>query len=153
MLKYIENTLTSVYFGPQGFQLFKTENEQKTSQDKFTGDKSWNKNWFVVGVDTELGDPYFINKNSEDAFVYTAIFDGNSWSLITVAYSIQSFIECLTFIQKVSSQTSEVYVPDKSTVTDGIILNGLEAKLIKTSQCNEFWQQFFVCYKDWLEEE
>lgn len=153
MLKYIENSsLTSVYFGPQGFQLFKAEGDQKASQSNFTCEQSWNKDWFVVGIDTELGDPYLIKQSSDDAHVYTAIFDGSSWSLVPVAYTIQSFLECLTLIQSLSSQKSEVFVPDKSTITDSAILNDLEEQLIKRSQCQEFWQQFFVCYKDWLEE-
>ena len=154
MLKYVEDSLlTSVFFGPQGFQLFKAEDEQKAAQVKFSCEDSWNKDWFVVGIDTELGDPYLIKQNNEDAHVYTAVFDGVSWSLVPVSHTIHSFIECLTRLQHLGSQKSELFVPDETTISDSVLLNDLEEQLIKTSQCEEFWQQFFVCYKDWLVEE
>ncbi len=153
MLKYIQKSLlTTVYFGPQGFQLFSAEDEQKSIQDKFSAEPGWNDDWFVIGVDTELGDPYLIVKNSDDADVYTAIFEGESWSLILVAVSIDAFIKCLTLLKKSNVQTAEVYVPDATTLTDEELLKYLEEELIETSKCKEFWQQFFVCYIDWLEE-
>jgi len=154
VLKYIENSaLTSVFFGPQGFQLFKTEEEQQALQNKYNQDPLWDTNWFVIGLDTELGDPYLIKKSSNDAFVYTGIYDGNTWSLVPVAHTVQSFLECLALIQHISTQQSAVFVPEASTVTDVTLLNNLEDQLINTSHCKEFWQQFFIGYFDWLEEE
>lgn len=154
MFKYVENSLlTSVFFGPQGFQLLKSESEQKATQIKFSCEGSWNKDWFIIGIDTELGDPYLIKQSSDKAFVYTAVFDGSTWDLVCVAHTMRSFMECLTLIQDISSQKSEVFVPDEFTVSDRTILNKLEEQLIKTSECEEFWQQFFVCYFDWLEDE
>ncbi|WP_426357450.1 hypothetical protein ACPUVO_13415 [Pseudocolwellia sp. HL-MZ19] len=153
MLKYIQKSLlTTVYFGPQGFQLFSLEDEQKATQDKFSLEPGWNEDWFVIGVDTELGDPYLMIQNSDDAHVYTAIFEGESWSLVPVAVSIDAFIKCLMLLKKSTAQIAEVYVPDATTLADEELLKYLEENLIEASQCEEFWEQFFVCYIDWLEE-
>lgn len=153
MLGYIQkSSLTHTYFGPQGFQLFSSEEEQRAVQRKFTDDPSWNNAWFIVGMDTELGDPYLINKSSDDAVVYTGVFNGNTWELVPVAETIYSFIECLTLLRTVSAQTSEIFVPDDSTLTDKDILKDLEQQLIEISKCEAFWQQFMVCYMDWLTE-
>jgi hypothetical protein len=154
VLEYIQkNLLSTVYMGPQGFQMFNSEVEQKKVQLKFSSEHGWHNDWFVVGVDTELGDPYFMIKSSNDAFIYTGVFDGEKWELIPVAESTHAFVECLTAIRKANNQKVEVFVPDDSTLIDRDILQGLEELLIDTSKCEEFWQQFFVCYIDWLEEE
>lgn len=153
MLKYIQKSLlTTAYFGPQGFQLFSNEDEQNIIQDKFAAEPAWNNDWFVIGVDTELGDPYIIVKNSDSAVVYTAVFEGDEWALIEVAVTIDAFIKCLTLIKDSNVQTEGLYVPDDSTLTDRELLKYLEEQLIATSECKEFWKQFFVCYIDWLEE-
>ena len=153
MFKYIQKSLlTNVYFGPQGFQLFSSESEQQDVQQTFSNDSTWNSNWFVVGVDTELGDPYLIIKSSDDAYVYTGVFDGNNWRLIPVAETFSAFVDCLGIIKKASLQEAEVYVPDDKTLSDNELISDLEQHLIEKSQCKEFWQQFIVCYKDWLKE-
>ena len=161
MFTYIKNSeLNSegtVYFGPQGFTLFSSQAEQEKNHNKFTTDKSWNENWLVVGIDTELGDPYLVTyKNSEnnkltDPSVYTAIFDDNGWSLVRVAKTIEAFVDCLNLINQLTKQTTEIYVPDNSTITDKALLKITEQKLIDISECDVFWQQFFTCYIDWLE--
>jgi len=151
------NSQSTVYFGPQGFTLFSSQTEQEKNQSKFTADKSWNKNWLVVGIDTELGDPYLVTyKNNEsnklsDPAVYTAIFDDNAWSLVPVAKTIEAFVDCLNLINRLTKQTTEIYVPDHSTITDKKLLKITEQQLIDISECDVFWQQFFTCYIDWLE--
>jgi hypothetical protein len=153
LLKYIQkNLLTTVYFGPQGFQLFSSEEEQEKYQRQFSKQKGWNTDWFVIGVDTELGDPYLMIKNSDVAIVYTAIFEGDKWSLLPVSETIDAFIKCLTLLKNANVQTAEVYVPDESTLTDIELISYLERQLISTSHCAEYWKYFFVCYLDWLEE-
>lgn len=155
MLKYIQKSLlTTVYFGPQGFQLFSAEEEQEEYQCQFSEQPGWNNNWFVIGVDTELGDPYLMISNSDDAVVYTAILEGDKWNLLPVAETIDAFIQCLTLLKNANTHTqaAEVYVPDESTLTDIELLAYLERQLIATSNSAEYWKYFFVCYLDWLEE-
>lgn len=154
MLNHIEQTLLpTVYFGPQGFLLLKTEEEQVAYQQQFSDQLGWPEHWFVIGIDTELGDPYLISTEGDSDTVSTAIFDGEQWSLIPVAVSIQAFIDCLTLLNNATEQTAEVIVPDDTTITDREVLKALEGQLNSTSQEPEFWQQFIACYIDWLEEE
>ncbi|MFT5757591.1 MAG: hypothetical protein ACI9LM_002327 [Alteromonadaceae bacterium] len=150
-----------VYFGPQGFLFTSSEEELEKAQTGFAihpdgtnvvgenkGD--WQKNWQVIALDTELGDPYFIDLNDDNSPVYTAIqFDG-VWEENPVASSLADFISCLTLFIKANNQASPIFVPDENTVVDKIVLAQLQSQLIEISRCKDFWEQFFECYVDWL---
>lgn len=154
MLTTIEPSLLKpIYFGPQGFKLFSTKEEQGEYQTQFSNEFGWNANWFVIGLDTELGDPYLIDNNSDSNQVHTAIFDGDKWCLISVADTVEAFMQCLSLLKNATKQTVEVYVPDENTLSDKAALNQLKDQLIAVSNDPEFWQQFMSCYIDWLEEE
>ena len=151
-----EPSLIEVYFGPQGFKFFADQLEQESVQVQFSstvnemGNNTWNENWLVVGVDTELGDPYIVVEESDDTSVYTAIFTGEIWELIPVALSFERFLICISMLQELAKQDEPAFVPNDSTITDLNQLRALEVSLSSSSECAEFWQQFINAYIDWL---
>jgi hypothetical protein len=153
-----------VYFGPQGFLFASNEEDLEKAQTGFaihpdgtnmvgTNPGDWQKNWQVIALDTELGDPYFIDLNDANSPVYTAIQIDGAWEENPVACSLDAFINCLTLFINANNQASPTFVPDDKTVLDKIVLSQLENQLIERSNCKDFWEQFFECYMDWLNEE
>lgn len=149
-------TTNEIYFGPQGFQLIVSAEDRALVTKEFierSEQPSWNKNWEVIALDTELGDPYIVDAKLINSAVYTAIFTGEEWELILVADSIDSFTQCITELQRVHSQTEPQFVPDEFSFQNNQQFKTLTDELIKLSSCQEFWQNFADCYIDWLEEE
>jgi len=153
-----------VYFGPQGFLFTSSEEELEQAQVGFaihpdgtnlvgSNQGEWQESWQVFALDTELGDPYFIDINDVNSPVYTAIQIDGFWETNTVALTLEGFINCLTIFVKTNNQASPIFVPDENTIVDKIVLSQLEKQLIDTSSCKDFWEQFFECYFDWLNEE
>ena len=153
-----------VYFGPQGFLLTSSEEELEKAQIGFAihpdgtnvvgnNQGDWQGNWQVIALDTELGDPYFIDLNDDNSPVYTAIQIDGAWETNPVAQSLERFISCLILFIKANDQASPIFVPDEHTVIDKIVLSQLENQLIEASSCKDFWEQFFECYFDWLNDE
>jgi len=154
----------AVYFGPQGFVLASSENELETYQQGFgvhsdgtilssnkAGD--WQQSWLVFAIDTELGDPYFVDRNDQQLPVYTAIQIEGLWQSELVASSLNGFMECLALLFKYGNQQNALFVPDETTLADKIVLGRLSDSLIKTSGCTDFWVLFFECYFDWLQDD
>ena len=94
-----------VYFGPQGFIVFSSEDELKQGQTGFGIDDKgasllgsnvgdWQINWVVIGSDTELGDPYFVDISEPNLSVYTAVHVNDAWEselvVAAIRYSIES---------------------------------------------------------------
>jgi len=153
-----------VYFGPQGFLFTSNEEELEKAQVGFSihpdgsnligrNQGEWQESWQVIALDTELGDPYFIDLNNENSPVYTAIQIDGFWETNTVANSLENFINCLALFIKANNQSNPIFVPDENTIIDKIFLSQLENQLVGTSNCKDFWEQFFECYFDWLNEE
>jgi len=153
-----------VYFGPQGFLFTSDEEELEKAQTGFAihpdgtnmvgnNQGDWQKNWQVIALDTELGDPYFIDLDDDNSPVYTALQIDGVWEENPVASSLERFIKCLILFIKANNQASPIFVPDENTIADKIVLSQLESQLIELSSCKDFWEQFFECYFDWLNEE
>jgi len=154
----------AVYFGPQGFVLASSEKELTTYQQGFSilpdgtslsgnnaGD--WQNSWLIFAIDTELGDPYFVDTSDDQLPVYTAMQVEGLWQTEPVASSLAGFLECLALLFKYGSQENALFVPDETTIVDKMALAHLSDKLVKTSGCAEFWSLFFECYFDWLEDD
>lgn len=153
-----------VYFGPQGFVLASSENELTTYQQGFSvlpdGTKlsgnnagDWQDSWLVIAIDTELGDPYFVDTSDGKLPVYTALQVDGLWQPEPVASSLKGFLECLALLSTYGHQDSALFVPDKTTIIDKVVLAQLSDKLFKASGCVGFWTLFFECYFDWLEDD
>jgi len=154
----------AVYFGPQGFVLASTEDELATYQQGFAvhpdgtilsgvnaGD--WQRSWQVIAIDTELGDPYFVDTSNKLLPVYTAVQANGLWQAEPIASSLDGFLECLALLYKYGKQENALFVPDETTIADKIILKQLNDSLVKTSGFTDFWTLFFECYLDWLEDD
>ena len=154
----------TTYFGPQGFALPNSDDELKQFQQGFSihpdgtsltgvnaGD--WQKNWLVIAIDTELGDPYFVDTSLEQLPVFTAMHGEGGWQIDAVASSLNSFLACLKLLIKHGRQTAAQFVPDETSITNPNILTQLQSELIQASGCKDFWSLFFDCYFDWLEED
>jgi hypothetical protein len=159
-----EVSKNEVYFGPQGFVVFSSENELKQGQVGFSIDEhdatlagssegEWKIEWIVIASDTELGDPYFVDINDPSLAVYTAVQGESSWEIEKVAMSLDAFFQCLALLSDLSAQESPQFVPDHTSFTDSTQLQELKNQLIMISSCDEFWTMFMACYLDWLTED
>lgn len=158
----------SVFFGPQGFnnvtsqaQLHKaqlgfgiSELGQETAQQGTTIEAGqWQASWQVVGRDTELGDPYFVDTQHGDLPVYTGFLADKGWEVEQVATTLPSYVRCMQLLLTHGGQTQAHFFPDHSSITDEATLAQLEQELIELSGCQHFWQLFMQCYRDWLVED
>lgn len=154
----------TTYFGPQGFALPLSEDELQQFQLGFsvhpdghqlTGTEpgDWQPSWQVIAMDTELGDPYFIDNTAPNLPVYTAIHLESGWAVEAVAASLSSFLDCLNELAALSDQDEPQVIPTATTITHHEKLEQLQLTLIERSGCSQFWTLFMECYLDWLEEE
>jgi len=142
----------NVFFGPQGFSFPSSLPELEELHQTYANDRTWNSSWQVFSQDTELGDPYFVDTTNESLPVYTAMHGEGSWGIELVSSSLESFINCVKTLNELSCQEYAQIIPVDSTLTNHQQLKDLERKLILNSGAEEFWQVFFECYMDWLEE-
>jgi hypothetical protein len=160
-----------VFFGPQGFNVVARMAEFNKAQVGYSIDKNgvslvnsdsdnesksgnWQSSWIVIAKDTELGDPYFVDITDENLAVYTALAEKeNQWQLTLVSSTLDGFSKCLTAIHQQCEQKSAMYVPDESCIFDLEILETFGKQLVEFAQTNDFWQNFFVGYVDWLRDE
>ncbi|EOP90918.1 hypothetical protein [Bacillus cereus] len=49
--------------------------------------------WIVIGIDSYLGDPIFVDSNDENCPVYTAMHGEGEWELECIAERIEDIIE------------------------------------------------------------
>jgi hypothetical protein len=154
-----------VFFGPQGFKVVGKTAELNKSQIGYSVDKggktlvdsaigNWQGSWLVIAQDTELGDPYFVDLNDENLAVYTALAqEENQWEPTLVASTLTGFSQCLTIIHQQCQQKSAMYIPDESCIFDLEVLETFGKKIVDVAETNDFWQNFFVGYVDWLRDE
>lgn len=159
-----QSGLKSVYFGPQGFALPMSQQELEEIQLGFSVDSDgnslvsdtpgqWQPQWRVIALDTEMGDPYFVDVESPDLAVFTAFFTGQHWEVNSVSQSFRDFLRCLQHIAQTAPQSQVMFVPDSTNLGDDTALTALEQELGTMSVHPSFWQEFFVCYRDWLRED
>lgn len=54
----------------------------------------WKEGWIVIGIDSYLGDPIFVDSNDENCPVYTTAMHGEGeWELECIAERIEDIIE------------------------------------------------------------
>ena len=152
------------YFGPQGFALAESVDALLQSQVGYSIDPlgapitgeaegDWRNEWVVIGKDTELGDPYFLDISQQALPVYTAFPTESGWEIEAVAKSLNSFLGCLSQLKNTGRQTQAIFVPDVQSITSSEALTELKATLITCSECPAFWTKFMDSYIDWLEDE
>jgi hypothetical protein len=162
-----------VFFGPQGFNVVARMAEFNKAQVGYSMDKNgaslvhsdtgnesksksgnWQSSWVVIAKDTELGDPYYVDVTDENLAVYTALAEEeNQWQSTLVSTTLEGFSKCLTAIHQQCEQKSAMYIPDESCIFDLEVLETFGMQLVELAQTNDFWQNFFVGYVDWLRDE
>jgi hypothetical protein len=63
---------------------------------------SWKSDWLVIGNETGLGDPIFIDTSIPDLPVLTAMHGEGSWEPTTIAVSLEHFAVALRTFQEIS---------------------------------------------------
>ncbi|GLV63496.1 hypothetical protein Bmyc01_21660 [Bacillus mycoides] len=53
----------------------------------------WKEGWIVIGIDSYLGDPIFVDSNDENYPVYTAMHGEGEWEKECIAERIEDVIE------------------------------------------------------------
>jgi hypothetical protein len=107
-----------------------------------TDEGCWQSNWIVIGLDTGLGDPIFIDTQSDEFPVFTAIHGEGSWEPEPVAISLKAFAQCWGEFANIAKGRSNPVEQDENPPTeeeiDGFLsrvqkINGAKADI-------EFWQ-------------
>ncbi|MBE7104382.1 hypothetical protein FT637_15390 [Bacillus cereus] len=90
-------------FEPMTIELFNSEeieegqlgysfdNEGQSLVGNEEGD--WQEGWIVIGIDSYLGDPIFVDSNDENCPVYTAMHGEGDWEAECIAERIEDVIE------------------------------------------------------------
>lgn len=154
--------LKEVYFGSNGFSIT-DEAEIKDLQLGYSiqpdgsdltgsGEGDWQKGWIVIGSDTEVGDPFFVDTSEPSNPVYTAMHGMGKWSPELVCNSLTSFIEVLSYLNSISEQDFARIDPDDNTITDPEELSTIEKKLCDISGEKYYWQNFIEQHQEWIEE-
>ncbi|QYK11774.1 hypothetical protein K0I63_13475 [Shewanella rhizosphaerae] len=154
--------LREVFFGSNGFNIADEENindfQLGYSVDSDGGDISgshegdWQKNWIVIGTDTEVGDPFFVDTSEASLPVYTAMHGMGEWSAELVSNSLVSFLDALSYLNDISKQDFARIDPDENTVTDPKELAAIERKLQDISGEKYYWQNFIEQHQEWVDE-
>src|SRR5512139_2763338 len=154
--------ITEVYFGCDGFRIYTPEELEKAQVGysrhpdgtDLTGEAEgdWKREWVVIGYDTNLGDPYFVDTSSEQLPVYTAMHGMGAWQPNSVSPGTESFLSSLKYLRVQSTQDDSLIEPTSSTITDRRQLKSLEREMSSLNAGHEFWGSFFERHVEWLEE-
>lgn len=154
--------ITEVYFGSEGFRVYTPEELEKAQVGyakhpdgtDLTGQEEgdWKREWIVIGYDTNLGDPYFVDTGNEQLTVYTAMHGAGAWDPHIVSPALGNFLRCLKHLQTQSHQDDSLIEPNDSTVTDRGRIMDLKEELNRMNGEEEFWDAFFERHVDWLHE-
>jgi len=154
----------SYYFGFSGFAI----ESKKTFEDAQlgyrthpngsdltgSGEGDWKKSWYVIGRDTVVGDPFFVDLSTENFPIYTAMHGAGNWNPTLVSKDLSGFFSSINYLQKKSNQDSDLIEPDENTISDEVELGKIYKHLI--SLCGEdasfFWECFIEQHQDWITE-
>ena len=117
-----------------------------------TNEGDWQKSWVVIGTDTEVGDPFFVDTSEPSLPVYTAMHGMGEWSAELVSTSLTSFLEVLDYLNSISKQKFARIDPDENTITDPKELAAIKKKLQEISGEKYYWKIFIEQHQEWVEE-
>lgn len=152
------------YFGFTGFAIESEDNFEEAQVGYRThlngedligsGAGDWQQTWYVIGRDTIVGDPFFVDLGSEGLAVYTAIHGTGSWEPDLVSTSLEGYISAVQFLQQKSGQDSDLIEPDENTIRDEKALAAILSRLIALcgQDAHSFWENFIEFHQDWIEE-
>lgn len=154
--------LKEVFFGSSGFSIA-DEDSIKDLQLGYSvhpdgsdlsgsNEGDWQKSWIVIGADTEIGDPFFVDVNEPSLPVYTAMHGMGEWNAEMVSSSLSSFLETLVYLHGISKQDFARIEPSEDTITDPHRLAVIKERLQKISGEEYYWQNFIEQYQEWVGE-
>ena len=155
-------SIKEVFFGASGFNIV-DESSINTLQlgysidpdgNDLTGmdEGDWQESWVVIGTDTEVGDPFFVDISESSLPVYTAMHGNDYWEPELVATSLNSFLELLSYLHGLGEQNCPKIEPDERTISDFNELSSIQTRLQSISGEVDFWEDFIDQHKEWLEE-
>jgi hypothetical protein len=113
-----------VQYGCGGLKLFEAEELEEAQIGYSVGANgesfcrshkgSWAPGWFVIGHDTGVGDPIFIDSEIPELPVFTAMHGEGFWDPKPVAVSLNAFAQCWIEFARLA-QERESPVEQKST--------------------------------------
>jgi hypothetical protein len=155
---------TAYYFGSAGFALDSRESfdaaqvgyRVHSDGTDLTGANAgdWRDTWYVIGRDTTVGDPFFVDLSSDKLPVYTAMHGTGSWDPELVSATFSGFLAGLELLQNSSGQDMDLVDPDETTIRDDAELEDIRTQIL--SVCGEdsafFWECFFEQHQEWIAE-
>ncbi len=82
-----------------------------------TEEGDWKSNWFVIGYEDLCGDPFFIDLDTDNFPVLTAIHGIGSWNEQEVAESFSKFISILELIDKISINRKTIVLLEQNPLS------------------------------------
>ncbi|MCG7562344.1 hypothetical protein [Pseudoalteromonas sp. McH1-42] len=151
-----------VFFGSNGFSIA-DESDIKDFQlgysvhpdgSALSGPREgdWQSSWIVIGTDTEVGDPFFVDTSDSALPVYTAMHGMGEWNRELVSTSLCSFLEALSYLRGLSKQDFALIDPDENTITDTSELAVIKKNLNDISGEEYYWRNFIEEHQEWVEE-
>jgi hypothetical protein len=150
--------------GSQGITLFQTDQLEAEqvgySADPngrdLTGDADgdWRRDWIVIGRDSLLGDPFFIDTSTTEFAVFTAMHGAGTWDPTPVSPTLEAFLASLSAIQAfipalaTFQNTANRAQFDQDVTTFRDVLIGING-----SKYAEHWKAFIQTVVDEMEEQ
>ena len=108
-------------------------------------DGDWQENWWVIATD-ELGDPIFVDLNSDNLPVFTAAHGEGSWEELLIANSLSGFTEILSTLYKTSIGRTDPVKFEKKPLMEVEKRELLEIIQMHTPDNQaEYWNIFLTC--------
>jgi hypothetical protein len=149
--------VTLVALGSQGIVLFNPEKLDEfqvgysihPNGTDLTGSDhgDWKKEWTVIGQDTLLHDPFFIETATPVYQVFTAMHGAGIWEPFPVSPSMEAFIHSLSELKDF------VVTKDRSQLDQRIELSRKRLTEINGSSHMEFWDTLFESLIEEIEEQ
>jgi len=151
---------TEVSFGAGGIRLF-TDNELEEGQVGYSVDPNgsslcgeedgeWKSTWLVIGYDTGVGDPIFIDTSDSKLPVLTAIQGEGAWDPKPIAISIEAFGRILLEFRRIAEGRANPVEAEGNpiAITERDAFLSLVAKINERKIEPEFWNDLFAYIPD-----
>lgn len=78
---------------------------------------SWQRGWVVIGYEDSCGDPIFIDTETEDFPVYTAMHGTGKWEPHLIATSLRNFAAAMSEVREVAKERETPVQLDASPIS------------------------------------
>src|SRR5215204_4410547 len=81
-------------------------------------ESDWKSSWLVIGYEDLIGDPIFIDLNTQELPVFTAAHGEGAWNPELIASSFEGFIKALEEIKRVSDTRRNPVQLERNQLSD-----------------------------------